>query len=1023
MYSVLFKEIILEIDEDNAKAVNNLVDYGRQQQVSESQLVYFKRKYHRKSPIWWYTYECFLYGMLNKALRLLDMEAMIKMGFFIRNLHRQLEQVHKEQSDTYRKTFIVYRGQGFAQQDFNHLVDTKGGLLSFNNFLSTSKRQKEAMRFVEDALRKYEHNVGVLFIMTIDPSNVSASNTPFALIDDYSAFPQEQEILFSMHTVFRVGEIQQTVHNSRLWEVHLTLTDDNDPQLAALTRRIHGELYGSTAWHRLGDQARSFFLKSGLPGDVLHKIWNLSDITADGRLDKREFTIACHLISSQVQKKIPLPQNLPPTLLSDAIAITANGVPPPMSALPLSLVPSGQSLVPVQSLKPVIIPPAPLTPTIRSKYLQQFHSLVDVTKTNGFMSGLQARNLLQQTGLSQTVLHQIWNLADHDKDGRLTPDEFVVAMHCCDVVRAGQILPSRLPDDWLNTNTTQRERSNSLAKPNIYPAFININQELKDTFKSTITTENHSPETVEIERKNSIVTYEEKRQKNYDDGLKELERRRQLLREQEEREHREREDRERKHELELQKQKDEQERRKQIEYERQIERQKQIEQKKEEERKKLFEQREAARKEMERRSRLEWERQRMQELSTQKSRLLEQLNDLKSREKAIELELQSMDDTIQTNQRKINQTNTNIQTIDQSINDIQKRTIQEKNLLENFEQQRKDLHIKLNYSRTERESLDSSLKHLNQSKEFGMGNRESDQMKFFQLQLDNVKQESTHVDEQITTMNQQCKQYQNQMEELRRQLNQLEQNAKNKKPANKVTLPTTTTTTYANYDQFYPKNDLNAQSHSFPVASSSTAIDVDPFQTVDPFASQSDIGLPTALTNNDWFQSSNNGITKNDPFISKNEISPKPKKTAPKVNIKQTSTVDPWGGSTITNTNHGNDWTSFNKNNNSISSSFGTTNEWPQLSSTISNGSSSSGIIQYRALYDYIPQRSDELAMSVGDIITIDTTHKQQDENWLFGKIGNDRQGFFPAAYVELMPSTPSSANGNTVDTNSQLMV
>ena len=32
---------------------------------------------------------------------------------------------------------------------------------------------------------------------------------------------------------------------------------------------------------------------------------------------------------------------------------------------------------------------------------------------------------------------------------------------------------------------------------------------------------------------------------------------------------------------------------------------------------------------MERKSRLEWERQRMQELSTQKSRLLEQINDVK----------------------------------------------------------------------------------------------------------------------------------------------------------------------------------------------------------------------------------------------------------------------------------------------------------------------------------------------------------------------------------------------------------
>ncbi|CAF1569223.1 unnamed protein product, partial [Rotaria sordida] len=67
----------------------------------------------------------------------------------------------------------------------------------------------------------------------------------------------------------------------------------------------------------------------------------------------------------------------------------------------------GQSLVSAQPLIPVLIPPAPLTPAVRSKYLQQFHSLVDVTKTNGFMSGLQARNILQQTGLSQTVLHQI----------------------------------------------------------------------------------------------------------------------------------------------------------------------------------------------------------------------------------------------------------------------------------------------------------------------------------------------------------------------------------------------------------------------------------------------------------------------------------------------------------------------------------------------------------------------------------------------------------------------------------------
>ncbi|CAF5131169.1 unnamed protein product, partial [Rotaria sp. Silwood1] len=56
-----------------------------------------------------------------------------------------------------------------------------------------------------------------------------------------------------MHTVFRVDDIKQTVSNSRLWEVQLSLTGDNDPQLATLTQRIKGELCGSTGWHRLGD--------------------------------------------------------------------------------------------------------------------------------------------------------------------------------------------------------------------------------------------------------------------------------------------------------------------------------------------------------------------------------------------------------------------------------------------------------------------------------------------------------------------------------------------------------------------------------------------------------------------------------------------------------------------------------------------------------------------------------------------------------------------------------------------------
>ncbi|CAF5220372.1 unnamed protein product, partial [Rotaria magnacalcarata] len=125
------------------------------------------------------------------------------------------------------------------------------------------------MEFVERTMKKNPDVVGVIFIMTIDQSKLSTSNTPFAMIDEHSAIPSEQEILFTMHTVFRVGEIKQTAENNRLWEVQLAITDDNDPQLSTLTNRIKEEIEGE-GWYRMGrlmlkvghfDQAEELYQK------------------------------------------------------------------------------------------------------------------------------------------------------------------------------------------------------------------------------------------------------------------------------------------------------------------------------------------------------------------------------------------------------------------------------------------------------------------------------------------------------------------------------------------------------------------------------------------------------------------------------------------------------------------------------------------------------------------------------------------------------------------------------------------
>jgi hypothetical protein len=126
---------------------------------------------------------------------------------------------------------------------------TQGGLLSFNNFLSTSKNRDVFLEFVRRTIHT-SNLMGVLFTMKIDPS---ISATPFANIGIVNFYQEEEgDILFSTHSVFRIGQVKQIDGNNRLWQVDLILTIDIDPQLQALTELMREETDGPTGWHRLG---------------------------------------------------------------------------------------------------------------------------------------------------------------------------------------------------------------------------------------------------------------------------------------------------------------------------------------------------------------------------------------------------------------------------------------------------------------------------------------------------------------------------------------------------------------------------------------------------------------------------------------------------------------------------------------------------------------------------------------------------------------------------------------------------
>ena len=253
MYTQILKEILLTIDFDQ-EHIDEFLIYCREQLAGNiTELINvtkLENEYGQHQPIWWYTYDCFLYSMLNRALRVMDVDLIIKMGFFVRDLHNHITTLHVEQygAQNHSKSLTVYRGQGLSLTDFEQLMKTEGGLLSFNNFLSTSENRNVSLEFARRTVIT-SNLVGVLFIMNIDPS---MSATPFANVRNVSAYQTEEEILFSMHSIFRIGLAKQIDGNNRLWQVDLTLTSDKDPQLHVLTKRMQKETSGSTGWLRLG---------------------------------------------------------------------------------------------------------------------------------------------------------------------------------------------------------------------------------------------------------------------------------------------------------------------------------------------------------------------------------------------------------------------------------------------------------------------------------------------------------------------------------------------------------------------------------------------------------------------------------------------------------------------------------------------------------------------------------------------------------------------------------------------------
>uniref|UniRef100_A0A3Q3DA94 Epidermal growth factor receptor pathway substrate 15 like 1 n=1 Tax=Hippocampus comes TaxID=109280 RepID=A0A3Q3DA94_HIPCM len=195
-----------------------------------------------------------------------------------------------------------------------------------------------------------------------------------------------------------------------------------------------------------GEKVRPVLINSKLPLDVLGKVWDLSDIDKDGHLDRDEFAVAMHLVYRALEKE-PVPAHLPTALIppskrKKSLCSVVGGVPPlPASPPPpkdslrstpshgsMNSLNSTGSLSPKHTLKSGQHSVNWAVPASdRGRYDDIF--LKTDTDLDGFVSGLEVKDIFMQSGLSQGVLAHIWALADTRQMGKLTREQFALAMH------------------------------------------------------------------------------------------------------------------------------------------------------------------------------------------------------------------------------------------------------------------------------------------------------------------------------------------------------------------------------------------------------------------------------------------------------------------------------------------------------------------------------------------------------------------------------------------------------------------
>ncbi|CAF1596961.1 unnamed protein product [Rotaria sp. Silwood1] len=208
----------------------------------------YKLSYTSDKAIWWYTRDCFLYRLVNQTLRTGNIDSMIPYHFFIADLHKRLCYLHKkfiQSNNTENSIITLYRGQIMSVHELDNIRKNIGGLISMNSFMSSTIDRNIALLFVGDGTSSLGESV--LFEIIID-KNVQTKYA-FANISEESHFPDEQEYLFTIGTIFRIQSIKK---ENNIWILVLKLATNDTLELEELEKYLKEKMNKTTDYLTLG---------------------------------------------------------------------------------------------------------------------------------------------------------------------------------------------------------------------------------------------------------------------------------------------------------------------------------------------------------------------------------------------------------------------------------------------------------------------------------------------------------------------------------------------------------------------------------------------------------------------------------------------------------------------------------------------------------------------------------------------------------------------------------------------------